>query len=126
MYVLKTTPEQDQKMVDFLKNHPSGNVNPNAPGAGLMATQNCTTAVCNTLQAGGVLKEGETANGAMTLLSKPTELQESLDTGELSDDVKAVVIFDPEADKKAQQTSTDLQSASCFFTGICGVAPPPQ
>jgi hypothetical protein len=126
MYVLKTTPEQDQSMVDFLKKNPDGKVDRNAAGADLMVTQNCTAAVCNTLQAGGVLKEGETANGAMTFLSSPSELESSLETGELSDNVRATVIFDPEADEKAQQTSSDLQSSSCFYTGVCGVTPPPQ
>jgi RHS repeat-associated protein len=112
MYVLRTSPAQENRMIDFLQRHPDGNVNRNAFGADLMIRQNCTTAVCNTLQAGDVIKPGEDADGAMSGLAHlPSELQDSLDSGSLSDRVSAVVTFDP-----TQFGSVSLSISPSFST----------
>jgi hypothetical protein len=127
MYVLKTTPQQDQKMLNFIQQHPDGGVDRNGSGADLMIRQNCTTAVCNTLQSGDVIKKGDDANGAMSgLAHEPSELQGALDAGSLSGEVEVIHVFDPQADARAQQDMSDLQSASCFFTGVCTSARPPR
>jgi hypothetical protein len=107
LYVLKTTPEQDQKMVDFLTRNHTGAVKPDSFLADAMVVQNCTTAVCNTLSAGGVLKPGETADGALSLVHSPSELQESLESGELSDDVSVVITLDPLQSTPSDELDTD-------------------
>jgi hypothetical protein len=59
-----------------------------------MIRENCTTAICNILQQGGLIKSGDDANGAMSGLAHlPSELQEALESGSLSDRVGAVVVF---------------------------------
>jgi|CXWL01.1.fsa_nt_gi hypothetical protein len=98
MYVLKTTEKQDARLLDFLTQHPDGNVDRNGFGADLMLRQNCTTAVCNTLQSGGVLKEGDSADGTLNFLHLPSELKDSLDSGSLSSEVQALIEFDPQGD----------------------------
>ena len=53
MFLLDTTDEQDRKMVSFLHANASGSVD----SQGSVAQENCTTAVCNTLIAGGVASD---------------------------------------------------------------------
>jgi RHS repeat-associated protein len=57
MFVLRTTPQQDSAMVDFIAAEGgSGGVNQDAPLADTMLAENCTTAVENVLEAGGVIE----------------------------------------------------------------------
>lgn len=97
MYVLNTTRQQDQQMLSFVEKNPEGGVNRNAAGADLMVRENCTTAVCNTLKAGGVVAGKENpGSGLMGLVDAPGALEESLETGDLSPKVSAIVIFEAE------------------------------
>jgi RHS repeat-associated protein len=82
MFVLKTTSQQDQKMLSFVASNPdSGGVDRNAAGAGLMVRQNCTTAVCNTLRAGGLAdKKDNPGADLMGLVDSPKALADSLET----------------------------------------------
>jgi RHS repeat-associated protein len=106
MYVVNTTQQQDQQMLSFVERNPDGGVNRNAAGADLMVRENCTTAVCNTLRAGGVVDEkANPGSGLMGLVDSPGALEESLETGDLSGKVTAVVIFEaePEENEDAKQ-----------------------
>jgi hypothetical protein len=118
VFILKTTPEQDRAMVSFIKKNPDAATNPDEFGAGLMVRENCAKAVANVLQAGGVIEEGETADGTTTFLQRPGELENSLREGELSDNVGVVLEFDPEADQRAQQKLDELGRASILFRSL--------
>jgi RHS repeat-associated protein len=118
VFILKTTPEEDRRMLSFMKSNAAAGNKSGGLGADLMLTQNCANAVCNVLSAGGVLKSGETADGAATGFSMPSELESSLRNGELSDDATVVLEFDPEADAKAQSTVDSLTKASMWFRSL--------
>lgn len=105
-------------MLSFMKGDANAGNKSGTLGADLMLTQNCTSAVCNVLLAGGVLKPGETADGASTGLSMPSELETSLRNGELSDDATVVLEFDPEADPKAQSALDSFSRASMWFRSL--------
>jgi hypothetical protein len=69
-----------------------------------MVTENCTTAACNTLKAGGVVGQNEDPNGAMSGAHKPSELKKALEPdGDLSNSVQQKWVFDPENDEKGQR-----------------------
>jgi hypothetical protein len=63
---------------------------------GLGPTNNCTTGVDNVLQAGGVVAPGENPGRTMGGfgIDVPKQLQDSLETGSLSDLVQAKRVFD--------------------------------
>lgn len=105
VYKLKTTPAQDAKMGDFLKQNPDGGVNPDAGRmARAMVTENCTTAACNTLKAGGVVGKNEDPNGALSGAHKPNELKQALEPGgDLSNRVQQKWVFEPEKKEKKEQ-----------------------
>lgn len=115
MFVLNTTPEQDLKMIDFLAKNPTGGVNRGGFGADLMVRQNCTTAVCNTLRAGGVLGARDDASGALSMLHAPAELKESLESGGLSTKVRAEVEF--EADPAQEDETGEMDQHGRVFGG---------
>ncbi|HEX8152346.1 MAG TPA: hypothetical protein VF698_04430 [Thermoanaerobaculia bacterium] len=105
VYKLKTTPAQDAKMVDFLKQNPDGGVNPDAGRlARSMLTENCTTAACNTLTAGGVVGKNEDPNGALSGAHEPNELKQALEPGgDLSNRVQQKWVFEPEKKQKKER-----------------------
>ena len=104
VYKLKTTDAQDAKMVDFLKQNPDGGVNPDAGRmARAMVTENCTTAACNTLKAGGVVGRNEDPNGALSGAHTPNELKQALEPGgDLSNRVQQKWVFEPEKKERKE------------------------
>ena len=67
---------------------------------------NCTTAVCNTLIAGGVMAEGDNPEGVLSFAHAPEELQEALEPGgELHDQVEQTWVFEP--DEKEEEKSPE-------------------
>jgi RHS repeat-associated protein len=84
-YHLKTTPEQDAAMLAYIKSHPSYGTDSSKPLASLMLTENCTTAVCNVLKAGGVIKAGDDPAKVLGYLDAPAQLQTELENGSLRD-----------------------------------------
>jgi len=105
-------------MISFMKSDANAGNKSGTLGADFMLTQNCTMAVCNVLSAGGVLKPGETADGASTGLSMPSELEGSLRSGDLSDEATLTIEFDPETDAKAQSSLDSLSRASMWFRSL--------
>jgi len=77
-FKIKSTPAQDSKAVGFIKANPDGGVDHNAIGAKEMITQNCTTAVGNTLTASGVVPAGENPPGS-GVLDTPANLKGDLE-----------------------------------------------
>ena len=96
MFVLKTTAEQDAKMVEFIRKNPEGGVDSN----GSIMTENCTGACVNVLQAGGVVKPDENPASYFFIASTPNSLEQNLQTGGLSSQVGAVVTFPAEDPNK--------------------------
>jgi RHS repeat-associated protein len=95
MFHLETTEQQDKAVLSFIKKNQDGNTDRDALGAGLMARENCTTAVCNALKAGGLVSEDSDVGGAAGgPFHSPSELFDALLTGELSDIVQLVVVID--------------------------------
>ena len=95
-FTLRTTPQELAMMLEFLKKNPEGGVDRNAFGAQTMIRQNCTTAVCNVFMSAGLIKPGDSPNGALTLFHRPEELKTALsDGGDLSDLVEGEVHYYP-------------------------------
>jgi hypothetical protein len=98
MYVLSTTPEQEGKMLDFIKNNPDGGIDESQS----IADQNCTTACVNVLKAGDVVEGDESPGSGMVSLGfdSPKALQQSLEGGDLSGLVTAVIELPAKDEKK--------------------------
>jgi RHS repeat-associated protein len=78
LFLLETTPEQDALMVEFLKNSPGANVDTQ----GFIGSNNCTTAVCNTLKAGGVLEQSSGV-GSLGGIDSPKFLLNAILSGDI-------------------------------------------
>ena len=99
-YVLATTPQEEAKMIAFMK------ADPNRAGIDdtkSIAAQNCSTAIANTLTAGGVIQTpGAVALEVTGTIYTPKGIERSTRGrfGALVDRLKAIRIFEPE--KKTQ------------------------
>jgi hypothetical protein len=111
MFVLKTTPEQDSKMVEFMKKNPEGGVDRGQS----IAFKNCTTACDNVLKAGEVIgKNADPGSSLSTLFfDSPKALEQSLISGVLSDKVSAIITFPSD-----KEDTTRQQSASPLCNGL--------
>lgn len=94
---LKTTPQQDAAMLAYAKQQERNGYGTDStkPGAGLMVTENCTTAVCNVLSAGDVIKQNDHPGRIFGYLDAPGELESELEDGSLKDLVKYENIYPP-------------------------------
>src|SRR5262249_51935071 len=94
-YLLSTTPQEDAKMISFMK------ADPNRAGIDdtkSIATQNCSTAIANTLTSGGVINTPRAVALEVTgTIFTPKGLERSTRGvfGALVDRVKAIRIFKP-------------------------------
>ena len=90
-FTLATTPQQDAAMLAFLRTNPDGAVTAESLAARLMLTENCTTAVCNTLAAGGISQRN-----IWSFFHRPEELLAALEVGgELSRWVTGEINYRP-------------------------------
>jgi RHS repeat-associated protein len=100
-FKLGLTPEQEGTLAEFVKANPDGAVDHSIVGSDSMATQNCTTACGNALEASGAVPAG--SNPGRGLFDKPANLQADLDEGgEHSGIVKEKAVHNPvnEPEKK--------------------------
>lgn len=110
MYVLSTSAEQDNAMLDFIAANPSGGVDTESVWRGLLfSRENCTTAAGNVLESGGVVPEGSNP-GRGLVLDRPANLQRELEGGALSSLVRATVVFEPEKEEtqKVQAVNSEV------------------
>ncbi|MEO8382108.1 MAG: RHS repeat-associated core domain-containing protein, partial [Acidobacteriota bacterium] len=93
-YILKTTDAQDQAMIKFVDQNPGGGVNSEKSIQTCGLSENCSSAVANVLQAGGVVAPGTdlTSYGP---LDTPNELKYQLDHGVLAGNVDRHIDFTP-------------------------------
>jgi hypothetical protein len=100
MYVLRTTPEQDAKMLDFIKKNPKGAIDSSQS----IVFQNCTTSCVNILKAGNVVEGAANPGDSATTLGfdSPKGLQASLESGKLRKFVRAIIEL-PAKDKKKKK-----------------------
>lgn len=100
MFILRTTPAQDIKMVDFMKANADGGIDKSKS----IVSQNCTTACENVMRSGGLVGKGENPGGNFStlFLDSPKALEQSLTSGGLSSQVSLVVDL-PADDKKTEE-----------------------
>jgi RHS repeat-associated protein len=107
IFILKTTPEQDAKMVDFMKKSVDGGIDKSRS----IAFENCTTACENVMRSGGVIGRSDSPGSSFSTLffDSPRALEQSLTSGELSSQVTLAIDLpvEEEADSGAQQKRVD-------------------
>jgi hypothetical protein len=102
MYVLSTTQEQDKAMLNFMANNPNGGLDLESNWRDLLfSRENCTTAVGNVLESGGVVPEGSNP-GRGLFADRPANLRGELENGQLSDLVGVTHVFEPEQSMQTQ------------------------
>lgn len=95
-FVLQSTPEQDSKVLEFVAANPNGNTEQGSPLADAMITQNCTTAVGNALEAGGIVSPGQSPPGSGLVFDYPDKLFADLSVyGTYEDLVVAATLYLP-------------------------------
>lgn len=101
MFVLKTTPAQDIKMIDFMKANVDGGIDKSKS----IVSQNCTTACENVMRFGGLVGNGDNPGGNFSTLffDSPKALEKSLTSGALSSQVSLVVDLPAEDETKAEE-----------------------
>ncbi|MCD4748227.1 MAG: RHS repeat-associated core domain-containing protein, partial [Thermoanaerobaculales bacterium] len=110
MYVLGTSADQDNAMLDFIAANQNGGVDTDSIWRNLLfSRENCTTAVGNVLESGGVVPEGSNP-GRGLVADRPANLQRELEGGALSSLVRATVVFEPEKEEtlKVQAVNSEV------------------
>jgi len=98
MFVIDTTVNQEQAMIDFIDRNPFSGTTRDDFLSRNMLNENCTTAVCNVLKAGGVIEETNNPGQWLLLFDTPKRLEKALLLGELADLVIAIIFFDANED----------------------------
>jgi uncharacterized protein RhaS with RHS repeats len=108
MYVLGTSARQDNAMIDLIKSHPAGGIDSDSKWREAMyCRENCTTAVGNVLEAGGVV--GHDSNpGRGAIADRPANLRKQLENGSLHALVTVIHVFEPQQ-KKEESKDDEIQ-----------------
>ena len=104
MYVLGTSAEQDNAMLDFIASDAGLGLDSEESGI-FFRRENCTTAVGNVLEAGGVVPEGSNP-GRGPIADRPANLQGELEGGQLSSLVGVTHVFEPEQNSQPQKVQS--------------------